>query len=366
MKRLLTILCLLISHAASAATLPVINGTGTVVQMNMQTDPSGAYSPRHVVCDATNPDNCASVIGGALSVSNTVTQTLPSALNATIYQATPANLNATVYQSTGTNLHMVCDAGCAGSGSVADGTTFTPGTSVELPAGGFYQTTATNNPLANGQTGTFQVTAQRAMFSNLRNASGTEIGTAAVPVQVSIANSGANATPLVTTATLNQAGSALSATNGLYSNLLQSNAVISSGNPLFSQIVAGSANIGTVNNVSTNNAATLPHICGSHVFRHITTISDTQLVAASGSANIYVCDYALSFNGTTNVFLEKATSGTCATTTQIDNAWFGVINSGKIAANPYYQGLNTGASAQLCINNSAAATVDVSLNYDQY
>lgn len=38
-----------------------------------------------------------------------------------------------------------------------------------------------------------------------------------------------------------QGGSALSATNGGYTNLLQGNAAIASGNPLFAQLVAGSA-----------------------------------------------------------------------------------------------------------------------------
>lgn len=39
-------------------------------------------------------------------------------------------------------------------------------------------------------------------------------------------------------------GSIMSATNGLYTNLLQANAVIASGNPLFAQLTAGSAIVG--------------------------------------------------------------------------------------------------------------------------
>lgn len=125
--------------------------------------------------------------------------------------------------------------------------------------------------------------------------------------------------------------------------------------------------VGTVTaQVSTGNAATTPHICGSHVFKHITTATDTQIVAQSGTTTIYVCDYSISFNGTGNIYLEKATSGTCGTLTQIDQAWFGVANAGKISANPYYSGLNTGASAQLCANTSAGVTIDIAVNYDQY
>jgi hypothetical protein len=117
---------------------------------------------------------------------------------------------------------------------------------------------------------------------------------------------------------------------------------------------------------NTGNLAATPHICGSAIYKHITTATDTQIVAASGSTNIYVCDYSFSFNGTGNAFLEKATSGTCATTTQIDQTWYGVANESKAAANPYYRGLNTGSSAQLCVNTSAAVPFDITVYYDQY
>ena len=106
-------------------------------------------------------------------------------------------------------------------------------------------------------------------------------------------------------------------------------------------------------------------ICGSHAYAHITTATDTQLVKGVAKQTIYVCDYAISFNGTGNIYLEKATSGTCATLTQLDQTWYGVANAGKIAANPYYVGVNTGEGAQLCVNTSAAVTIDISVNYDQ-
>lgn len=110
--------------------------------------------------------------------------------------------NSTVAQATGTNLHTVIDSGnvacsnCTGTGlAQTDQGTFTPGAATSFAqAGGFYQTTATANPLTDSQYGAFQVTAQRSLFTNIRNASGTEVGTAAVPFQVTLANTGANAT----------------------------------------------------------------------------------------------------------------------------------------------------------------------------
>ncbi len=241
--RYLLSLLLIFPAASQAATLPVINGSGALVQFNTQVDSLGAYSARNLVCDGTNPDICAPVSATA-GLTVLPLSPLASNFNATVYQLTASNFNATVVQATGTNLHMVCDSGCSGSGGggLPDESSFTFGTTNQLPIGGVYQTTATSNPLTNGQSGAVQLTQYRAMFANLRNASGTEIGTASTPVQVSLANTSANTTPLVATATLNQGGSALSATNGLYTNLLSSNAVVAPGNPLY---VAAVPSVGT-------------------------------------------------------------------------------------------------------------------------
>lgn len=87
-----------------------------------------------------------------------------------------------VIASTSNNLNVQC-ANCSGSGvSTADQATFTAGASLFAGGGGFYQTNPINAPLASGQQGEFQVTSNRAIFSNLRNSSGTEVGTAAVPL----------------------------------------------------------------------------------------------------------------------------------------------------------------------------------------
>ena len=91
-------------------------------------------------------------------------------------------------------LSITC-ANCSGSGaSAVDEAAFTLGSGSFAPAGGFFQTTATSNPLTTGQGGLVQMTAQRAFFINLRNAAGAEAGVAAVPLQVSLANTAANGT----------------------------------------------------------------------------------------------------------------------------------------------------------------------------
>lgn len=160
--------------SADAGQLPIINGQGGAVNMNVQADGGGALSSRIITCDATNPDTC-----GPVSATGGPT--------------------VTPVQATGSNLHMVCDSGC-GSSFPADESAFTAGTTIQNTVGGFYQTTATSNPLTNGLMGAVQMTAQRAFFVNLRDSSGNEEGLSAQPLQVSLANTGANGTSLSVTA----------------------------------------------------------------------------------------------------------------------------------------------------------------------
>jgi hypothetical protein len=90
--------------------------------------------------------------------------------------------NMVAFTGTTGNLNVQC-ANCSGSGvSTIDEAGFTAGTSLFAGTGGFFQTTATNNALTTGQQGMFQVTANRALFTNLRNAAGTEIGTSTTPL----------------------------------------------------------------------------------------------------------------------------------------------------------------------------------------
>lgn len=282
---------------ASAATYPVINGAGTLQQMNAVTDAIGAFSGRSVTCDGTNPDNCASVVGGALTISGAITQATPSLLNATVVQLTPSNLATMAYQPIGSNLHVVVDScsGCAPGSGFADETAFVFGTTNIVPSGGVFQTSATSNPLTNGQAGSVQLTANRAVFTNLRNASGTEIGTAGAPVQVSIANTAANSTPIVDNSTLIQGGSVLSATNGIFANLLEGNAVIGAGNPL--------------------TVASVPLASGGLAIQSAIAANNTTSVAVGTSAphQIYSID-AYSISSATPAFIKLYNAAQGSTT----------------------------------------------------
>jgi hypothetical protein len=107
-----------------------------------------------------------------------------------------------VIASTSNNLNVQC-ANCSGSGvSAADMASYTAGASVFAASGGFFQTTATNNALTNLQQGMVQMTAQRAQFINVRDSSGNELGIAARPLQVSLANTAANGTAVTISGTI--------------------------------------------------------------------------------------------------------------------------------------------------------------------
>lgn len=93
-----------------------------------------------------------------------------------------------VYPVSQSGSWTVSCSNCSGGGGTADEATFTPGTSTLSPAGGFYQTTVTNNPLTNLQTGMQQLTQYRAGMVNLRQSTGAEIGVSANPLQVTASN----------------------------------------------------------------------------------------------------------------------------------------------------------------------------------
>lgn len=83
----------------------------------------------------------------------------------------------------------------AGSGSglsVTDSAAWTAASSAFVPSGGVFNDSAT--ALTSGQQGTQRLTPNRGTHVNLRNNAGTEIGTSTTPVQVSLANTAANAT----------------------------------------------------------------------------------------------------------------------------------------------------------------------------
>lgn len=130
-----------------------------------------------------------------------VKQTDPVAVTGTFWQATQP-VSGTFWQATqpvsgsvsitqggntaavnaSSQLSVNC-ANCSGSGvSQQDNTGFTPGTTNFVPMGGEVDDTGTTAVTENNA-GVARITAQRAVHMNLRNNSGTEIGTSGAPIR---------------------------------------------------------------------------------------------------------------------------------------------------------------------------------------
>jgi hypothetical protein len=119
-----------------------------------------------------------------------------NALDVNIKSGNPTTM--TVTQGTGTNLHIVCDSGCSSSAGFADNGAFTFGTTAVNPMAGVFDDVASNTATENSAA-IARITANKALHVNFRNASGTEIGTSSNPIQVTLANTGANTSKLLVT-----------------------------------------------------------------------------------------------------------------------------------------------------------------------
>ena len=301
-----------------------------------------------------------------------------------------------VIASTSNNLDVQC-ANCSGSGvSAADQSSFTAGATLLAAGGGFFQTTATSNPLTTGQQGMFQMTANRALFSNLRNAAGTEVGTASTPLQVSVANTGANSTGIaVTSASGSIASGALAAGSGTDGwNVTEgtkadsawtgsgSGSVIAILKSLFvaegqalsasSLPVVPASDWSQTSKQSGSAAAVIG--CDKSAIYDASTNGKTTIVALSGSTVVYVCGYTITATSSSlvHVSLSSGTGTNCASTsTNITPAYAlqsaaSVGPAGVSDGSAFSRGLKTAASANLCLVTDAAVSVQAIVYYTQF
>lgn len=121
------------------------------------------------------------------------------------------------------------------------------------------------------------------------------------------------------TTVLNQGGSVLSATNGLFSNILQGNAVLSTTNPLFSSITDGT-NKQAVKAASTSPTLTDPAAVVSlspnpaPVCSGVISISQTASTDLHTFTNLgYICSIILVSATAQNIGVAEGTGSVCAT-----------------------------------------------------
>lgn len=109
--------------------------------------------------------------------------------------------------------------------------------------------------------------------------------------------------------------------------------------------------------------------CDSHIFKHITTATDTLAVQGVASQAIYVCGWRSRAAGTATWFLENTASvnANCSSTlTQITGVATEAINTGEIVLPALWTGLKNTAGNGLCINSTGTGGVDVDIWYAQF
>lgn len=134
----------------------------------------------------------------------------------------PVSGTVTVTQGTGTNLHMVCDSGCSSSSGFTDNAAFTFGTTAINPIGGVLDDVSTNAATENSAA-VARITAQKALHANLRNASGTEVGTSGSPLRVD--PTGSTTQPISGTVTANAGTGTFTIQSNASINVAQMNGV---------------------------------------------------------------------------------------------------------------------------------------------
>lgn len=153
----------------------------------------------------------------------------------------------------------------------------------------------------------------------------------------------------IAAAGLFQGSSALSATNGIFSNILQGNAVLSATNPIFARATDGTR-------------AAVVHPCEAAIQSYapisITTATTTRIVAPSASNKTYICSMLLTSAAADNVGIVEGTGGTCGSGTA------GVIGGTTAANGPNFAangGLFIQAGGKVSVAQTAGTNVDLCL-----
>ena len=233
--------------------------------------------------------------------------------------------------TTGNGLPVnIVSGGGTGGTSAVDEATFIWGTTPFTPTGGAYQTTATSNALTNGQAGVWQFTAQRAGFVNLRNASGTEIGTASNNLIVG------QATAANLNVTEASASAILSAVQGA--------------------IPAGAANIGQLTPATIVSCSAL---CASQVIKGSAGTLYSFEVAADSTLS-GAAWWIMIFNATSLPGDGSVTPAKCYALPSGATGFTGAFDAGGIA---FGTGITIGVSTTGCFTKTASTHAMISGDY---
>jgi hypothetical protein len=227
---------------------------------------------------------------------------------------------ANVVDSGNTAFRVNCVVGCSAAAGFTDGAAFTAGTTTESNVGGVFNDGLAT--LTSGNAAAARITPARALHINLRNAVGTEIGTASNAVRID--PTGATTQPV--------------------------------------KITDG-----------TNNAIVDPCKGQAKVFVSINQTGNAQLAAGTASKKIYVCSIHVVVAAATNVALVEGTGSVCATGTAgvsgfggatAATGWNFAANSGIAMGNGDSSlGAEGAAADNLCVFMSGSGQVSGGLSY---
>lgn len=109
--------------------------------------------------------------------------------------------------------------------------------------------------------------------------------------------------------------------------------------------------------------------CDNHVFKHITTATDTLAVQGVASQTIYICGWRARAAGVATWFLENTASANAncsSSNTQITGVATEAANTGEVNQSAFWNGLKNTSGNGLCINSTGTGGVDVDVWYTQF
>jgi hypothetical protein len=228
----------------------------------------------------------------------------------------------TVAQATGSNLHMTCDSGCSSSAGFSDSAAFTTGTTAINPAGGLFDDTPPA-AITTGKAAAVRITNNRALHINLRNQAGVEIATASAPMQVSLANTAANATavkvdgsavtqPVSGTITANQGGTWIVQPGNTANTTAWLTTDSADGNTA-SAVPAKAGYIGGSDGANLVGMYLDPCKRGPKTRFTINLAASGQIITGAASKKTYICDFDIVTATAQNIALVEGTGSVCAT-----------------------------------------------------
>jgi hypothetical protein len=272
-------ICTAFTEKTTGSLVQVADSANAALRVNVVAGSSGGVSQVDGTSFTSQAANFVPV-GGIFddAASDTLSENDAGVVRLTTNRAFHVNLRTDggvkMDDSANTALRVNVVAGSAGGPSMTDNTTYSTGASLVSPAG-FIFFSASATAVTDGRVAAARITDSRAIHVNFRNNAGTEIGTSTTPISVKVETQSATASVILAAGSAN-----IGTLNNISATVVVSGAV---------SLAAGTSNIGTINNISAtvvvSGAVSLA--AGTSNIGFLNNISATVVVAgeiANGSS----------------------------------------------------------------------------------